>query len=178
MATNSGKIFEQDFKSSLPDYCLSIRLPDPPQSFTQRSDTKFSHKNPCDYILYDSNHNVLMPAELKTTKYKSMSFEDVNGDNTQNKMIHKHQILGLQSFAEYDGVVAGFFFNFRDDENNIQRLYFQNIDDFVDMTRKLSKKSFNELDLIISGNAVKISGEKKRTRYRWNIDEFFKDINN
>ena len=42
---NVGKQFELDFKNSIPDDCLLIRIPDPPQSFTQRNDTKFSKKS-------------------------------------------------------------------------------------------------------------------------------------
>ena len=40
---NFGKRFEDDFKSSLPDYCLIHRLRDSGQSFTnyaERSDNK------------------------------------------------------------------------------------------------------------------------------------------
>ena len=49
MASNVGKKFEEDIKKSIPDYCLTIRIPDPPQSFTKRSDTRFSVKNPFDF---------------------------------------------------------------------------------------------------------------------------------
>lgn len=175
MATNVGKKFEQDFKNSLPFYVLPIRLPDPPQAFAKRSDTRFSHKNPCDYILYDSKHRILIPSELKTTKYRSMSFDDINCGDKQNNMIHKHQILGLKKFSEYDYVIAGFFFNFRSEEHDIERLYFQRIEDFLNMISDINKKSFNEIDLCYH-NAVKIKGEKKRTRYCWNMDEFIENI--
>lgn len=177
MAKNSGKIFEEDFKKSIPDYCLLIRLPDPPQSFTQRSDTRFSKKNPCDFIMYDSKSRLLFALELKTTKYKSMSFDDINNSEEQNKMIHRHQIIGLTNYSKYDGVCAGFIFNFRDEKNNVERTYFQRIDDFNKMANKIDKKSFNELDLIVDGNAIKLCGEKKRTHYIWNIDEFLKNMN-
>ena len=40
------------------------------------------------------------------------------------------------------------------------------------------KKSFNELDLLTVGNAKKILGNKKRTRWSWSLDEFFKSYNN
>ena len=170
---NVGKIFEQTIKSSIPDYCLLIRLPDPPHSFTQRSDTRFSIKNPCDYICYDSKSKMIYFFELKTTAYKSMSFEDIDSKESQNKMIHAHQIEGLTKFSKYDGVCAGFFFNFRDEVNNMERTYFQNIIDFNKMCCSINKKSFNELDLIMN-NAIKIQGAKKRTRYTWDIDSFLK----
>lgn len=173
MASNVGKKFEEDIKKSIPDYCLTIRIPDPPQSFTKRSDTRFSVKNPFDFIVFDSKAGVLYCFELKTTKYKSMSFEDINSDEEQNKMIHKHQIIGLLKCSNYDNVKPGFIFNFRDEKNDEQRTYFQDVVSFNDMCKKIDKFSFNELDLL-TNNAIKISGNKKRTRYFWNIDEFLK----
>ena len=64
--------------------------------------------------------------------------------------------------------------NFRDEENDLQRTYFMNIKNFINMCGKIGKKSFNEIDLIMNG-AIKIIGEKKRKRYRWNIDKFLID---
>lgn len=169
MSVNSGKIFEQDIKYSIPEYCLTIRLPDPPHSFEKRSDTKFAHKNPCDYIVFDSQNKKLYCLELKTTKYKSMSFEDIDSNEKQNKMIHKHQIEGLLKFSKFDNVESGFLFNFRDEKNNVERTYYQDIDSFRNMCLKINKSSFNEMDLILY-DAIKINGKKKRTRYIWDID--------
>lgn len=176
MTKNVGKRFEEDIKSSVPDYCLLIRLPDPPHSFTKRSDTKFSVKNPCDYLLFDGSSRTLMPIELKTTKYKSISFEDINGDDQESRMVHKHQILGLLEMSKYNGVAAGFLFNFRDEKNDMERTYFQDINSFMSMINNIDKHSFNELDLLMN-NAKRINGQKKRTRYRWELDSFLKDMN-
>lgn len=170
MAKNTGKIFENAIKSSLPSYVLPIRLPDPPQSFVKRSDTRFSRPNPCDYVLWDSKHRILVPVELKTTKYKSMSYEDIDNNEGQSKMIHAHQIVGLQKFSKYDYVIAGFLFNFRDEKNDMERTYFQRIEDFISMTSKSDKKSCNELD-ILSNGGIKVIGSKKKVHYKWNIEE-------
>jgi len=170
---NVGKIFEDKFKESVPDYCLLIRLPDPPQAFTQRKDTRFSHKNPFDYIMFDTNSRTLFCLELKSTKNKSISFENIDTDEEQKRMIHRHQILGLKRCSEYRNITAGFLFNFRDENNNMERTYFQSIEDFYSMVRKLDKFSFNEIDLILN-NSIKIQGIKKRTRYIWDIDLFLK----
>lgn len=169
---NSGKKFEQQFKLSVPDYCLLQRLNDPPQSFTQSKTTKFSVKNPCDFFLFDSVSHILYCLELKTTKYKSMTFEDITSDKEQNKMIHKHQIMSLLEFSKYENVTAGLLLNFRDEDKKIERTYFQNISDFYSMSKIINKSSFNEIDLIMKGNAVKISGIKKRVNFVWDIDEF------
>ena len=89
MAQNVGKIFEIDWRSSIPSYCFVQRLWDQPQAFTQRADTRFSHKNICDYIFFDTRHQLLYLCELKTTKYRTIAFEDITVENPVNKMIHK-----------------------------------------------------------------------------------------
>ena len=119
MSKNVGKIFESDFKSSIPSNILIIRLNDSPQAFSKSKFTRFTHRTPCDFLLFDGI--TLYPVELKTTKYRSMSFEDVDDDEEQNKMIHKHQIIGLTEFSKYENVKAGFFFNVRDEDKNIER---------------------------------------------------------
>lgn len=168
--SNEGKKFELQFKNSVPDYCLIIRLNDSAQAFQKSNLARFTPKNKCDFVIFNSLSQVLYCLELKSTKYKSMSFEDIYSDEKQDKMIHRHQILGLKEFSEYKNVVAGFVLNFRDEINNMERTYFQNIKDFLKMCKSINKKSFNELDLIMAG-AIKLEGVKKRTNYTWNVEK-------
>ena len=174
---NTGKKFETQFKKSLPDYCFYQRIPDPPQSFVQSKATRFSVKNPYDCIVYNTVFRILYCIELKTTKYKSMAFEDIYSNEKQDKMIHKHQILGLAKASEYNGVVAGFFLNFRTEkeDNTLERCYFIKIENFLSMCNNIDKKSFNEIDLINNG-AIKVDGEKKRTNYVWDIEGLMNKI--
>lgn len=177
MAKNSGKVFEDSLKNSVnKDRCLLIRLNDQPQSFAKSA--KFSLKQPCDFLLFDSKTKLFMPLELKSTAYKSMSFENINENNPNSAMVHKHQILGLLEFAKYNGCCAGFLLNFRTESENVQRTYYISIQNFVDMCNKIGKKSFNELDLLTVGKAIKVEGTKKRTRYTWNIDELLDELSN
>ena len=169
---NVGKQFELDFKNSVPDNCILIRIPDPPQSFTQRDDTKFSNKNLCDFYCYDTFRKIFYAFELKSTKNKYISFEDITEEKPVKKMIHKHQIIGLTKYLQYNNVVSGFIYNFRDEKNNTERTYFQNIKDFNTMCKKINKFSFNEIDLLLN-NAIKIQGQKKRVHYKWDLQEFF-----
>ena len=170
MAKNEGKIFEDDFRSSTDkDRCLLIRLNDQPQSYAKTA--RFSLKPPCDFILYDSQTKLFVPLELKTTKYRSMSYENINEENPNNAMIHKHQLESLLEFSKYDGVKAGLLLNFRTDETKIQRTYYISIQNFLDMFQKINKKSVNEIDLLSIGKAIKVNGIKKRSRYIWNINE-------
>lgn len=174
---NSGKVFEDDFKSSTDkDRCLLLRLNDQPQSFAKTA--KFSLKPPCDFILYDSKTKLLIPIELKTTKYKSMSYEDINEENPNNAMIHKHQLEKLLEFSKYDGVKSGLLLNFRTEETNIQRAYYISIQNFLDMCQKINKKSVNEIDLLNVGNALKVEGTKKRSRYLWDINSLLDRLEN
>ena len=96
-------------------------------------------------------------------------------NDKSSKMVKYHQIESLTDMSKFDGIVAGFYFNFRDEKNNVERTYFQSITDFNRMMKEINKVSFNEMDLILY-NSVKISGERKRIHYKWNIDEFFKNI--
>ena len=173
MAKNEGKNFESIIKSNVPPYLKLIRIPDPPQSFTQRSDTSFSRKNPYDFEAFDSIHRISYSLELKTTSQKYLSYHTCERDEKEGKsaMISWHQIEGLTKASEYDNCIAGFFLNFRLD-NGDQLLYFMNIKDFNKYRKDTNKKSINILDISLNGG-IKINGEKLRKNYRWNLDEFF-----
>lgn len=172
---NVGKQFEKDFFSSVPSYCLLHRLKDSAQSYNNSANTRFTWDNPCDFFLYDSISHLFYPIECKSTKYKSISFQ-IDQNDKSSKMIKFHQIESLTDMSKYNGVIAGLILNFRDEKNNTERTYFQSIIDFNRMKKEINKTSFNELDLILY-NAIKINGEKKRVHYKWDIDEFLKNIN-
>lgn len=172
---NAGKVFESQFKKSIPDNVLLIRLNDSAQSFQKSNLARFTPKNPCDFIAFDTSNRILYAIECKSTKYKSIAFEDVESSVEQNKMIHAHQIDSLIKFGKYDSVVGCFIFNFRDEKNNMERTYYQDIDNFLKMIKSINKKSFNEIDLI-TGGAVKINGVKKRVHYIWNLKELFEKL--
>lgn len=174
MAKNVGKQFETTIKSNAPSYFKMIRIPDPPQSFTKRSDTKFSRKNPYDFEAFDSAHRISYSLELKSVAQKYLTFHTCEKDEKDNKSsnIQWHQIDGLTKASEYDNCLAGFMFNFRL-ENDEQLLYFMNIKDFNKFLKGTNKHSLNILDISLNGG-VKINGEKLRKNYRWNLDEFLK----
>lgn len=175
MAKNVGKIFEDSVKQSIPDHILTIRLNDSPQAFKQSNLTRFTPKNPFDYVCFDTKSRILFCLELKSTSNKYMSFEDINSDEEQNAMIHAHQIKGLLKCSDYSNVVSGFLLNFRLPENELT--YFMEVNQFQKMCESINKKSFNIMDLVLNG-AKKIDGFKKRTRWYWNLSEFFEYYNN
>ena len=168
--TNSGKQFEKDFSSSLPSYCYVHRLRDSAQSYNNSNSTRFAWDNECDFFIWDSNARIFYAIECKSTKYKSMSVQLDKEDKT-SKMIKIHQVDSLTDISKYNGVIAGFCLNFRDEKNNTERLYFMNIIDFNQMMKNIGKASFNEIDIVLH-NGIKILGNKKRIHFNWNLDEF------
>lgn len=169
---NEGKKFESVFKLCSPSYLKITRIPDPPQSFTQRDDTKYSKKNPYDFEVFDSLHRIQYSWELKTTSQKYLTYHTSEEDEKEKKgaNIQWHQIEGLTKASEYDNCTAGFMFNFRLD-NGEQLLYFMNIKDFNRFRKSTNKKSLNIMDISLNGG-IKIKGEKLRVNYRWDLDEF------
>lgn len=172
MAKNSGKNFESIIKANAPSYLKVTRIPDPPQSFTQREDTRFSKKNPYDYEAFDSLHRIQYCLELKSVSQKYVTYHTCENDEKEKKSanIQWHQIDGLTRASEYDNVTAGFLLNFRLDDGK-QLLYFFNIKDFNEFRKTVNKRSLNIMDVSLNGG-VKINGDKLRVNYRWNLDEF------
>ena len=144
MSKNTGKNFESVIKSNAPSYFKITRIPDPPQSFTQREDTKFSKKNPYDFEAFDSIHRIQYCLELKTVAQKYLTYHTSKEDEKKKKSanIQWHQIEGLTNASEYKNVIAGFLLNFRLDTGE-QLLYFLNIKDFNRFRNVTTKKSLN-----------------------------------
>lgn len=174
---NSGKIFEDDFRKSVdpkdPNIYL-LRLKDEAQSFQKSA--KFSHKNPFDFLVFDGNNGKLYGFELKTTKFKYMTFDDLSKNEEQGRMIHLHQIKSLINMIPKNNVNGGFLLNFRDEEENIEKTYYISIEKFCKMAATINKKSFNEEDLYEYGS-ICVKGIKKRTHYRWDIKNLLIEIN-
>lgn len=174
MAKNVGKVFEESIKQSIPDYILLIRLNDSPQAFKKSNLTRFTPRNPFDYICFNTNTKTLFCLELKSTSNKYMSYEDIYINEEQSGMIHAHQTKGLLRCSTYSNVVAGFLLNFRLPENELT--YFIEVNQFQKMCESINKKSFNIMDLVLYG-AKKINGTKKRTRWYWDLNDFFESYN-
>lgn len=167
---NVGKLFENDFSKSVPDYVKLYRLPDNAQSFNQSSNLRFSRKNPFDYILWDSMHKSLFTLELKTVAGKSISFERSKDEHGE---IHFHQIIGLTEWSKYDGIISGIIIEFR----KYCQTIFLPIDEFNKLVNLVDKKSFNIDDLDkLNIQYFIIPQHKVRTRYRYDVDCFLNNI--
>lgn len=168
MSQGVGKIFESQWKKSIPEDVMYFRIPDPPQSF--QNTARFSIKPPFDCFMFYKG--TLFCLELKTTKGKSFSVE-INKDD--KGMIHYHQIENLREYSKYGGIIAGLVLNFRVEDKGTEITYFISIKDFDNMMNKLGKKSFNAIDLI-KNNAIKIESTKKRTLFLYGVKDFIEKM--
>lgn len=170
---NPGKIFEDDFIKSVPDYCWHKRLNDNAASWGEGNKTRFASTNECDFLLYDCKSRTLSALELKSTQ-SSLTFwrKDFEDDGLKHSFnIKKGQILGLKKWSKFL-MNCGFVFNFRNNENRTLYVY---IIDFLNYTSVLNKKSINMND-VLQMNPKEIENTILRTHYRYNLDEFLKEI--
>ena len=107
--------------------------------------------------------------ELKTVSGKSISFERTKKDKGE---IHYHQIEYLKSCLNYKNIIPGLIIDFRGTDNT----WFLNIKEWDDLINPISKKSFNESDLISYSHPILISKKKLKVNYRYNIQRFIDDV--
>lgn len=162
-----GKVFEDNWKKSVPGNIWIYRPPDAAQSFNQSSNLRFSQKSPCDYMMFDGHHFFCL--ELKTVAGKSISFER---DKKDKGVIHYHQIEYLKSCLNYKNVIPGLIIDFRGADNT----WFLHIKEWDGLINSIDKKSFNESDLLSYSHPILISKEKLKVNYRYNIQQFIDDV--
>ncbi len=106
MTKNPGKEFEQQFKDAANEQGLYFyRIKDVNPMFLKKN-ARVS-KNDFDSFMYKKPY--LFALEFKSTGQKSISFSE--------KIIKKHQIEALEEASKYEGIIAGFIFNFRESDN-------------------------------------------------------------
>ena len=86
-------------------------------------------------------------------------------------MLRQNQIDGLKEASKHM-LVAGMLLNFRNENNDT---FFLLIDEYLDMMEFLNKKSFNIKDLESIG-ATRIKSEKKRTRYKYDVQSMINEL--
>ncbi|WP_124115292.1 Holliday junction resolvase RecU [Paenibacillus xylanexedens] len=178
MATNLGKVFEEDFQKSATQGAEKIfftRLKDtfiPPDLRNRVRVTK----NDYDCMMFAESH--LFTLELKSTKDKSISF--------QESVIKQHQIDKLSEANTYQGVISGFIMNFREPEN---RVFFIHIEAFLKYQNIAqnqikehtyrSKVNKSSISLAICEEiGIEIKGFKPRTRWHYHLKEFIMEAIN
>ena len=118
-------------------------------------------------MMFDGYHFFCL--ELKSVAGKSISFERTKNDKGE---IHYHQIEYLKSCLNYKNIIPGLIIDFRETDNT----WFLNIKEWDDLINSISKKSFNESDLISYSHPILISKKKLKVNYRYNIQRFIDDV--
>lgn len=172
---NMGKKFEQNFKTAVEQAkdgkIFIYRIKDTDTSYHHTETSKYTHENLCDYFMF--YEGVLYALELKSTCYKSIGFE--LDKKKPQKMIKAHQIEGLAKLIPYENIIAGFIFNFRDEEREDEQTYFMRIEDFNEFVVNTDKKSINAGDIVTYGG-IPVENEKKRKWFTYNVSKMIDDI--
>ena len=163
-----GKLFEEQWKRSIPEDVYYLRLKDNPSSFGKDSSfVRFTLNNPFDCLVF--YNGFLFPLELKSTSSKSISIQTKKEE--KGKMIKINQIEGLSKSNKYENIFSGFLFDFRESE----KTFWMGINDFLRFQEENNKKSINEKD-IIKYNAIDVEKEKKKTRYVFSVKKLIEDV--
>lgn len=170
---NEGKLFEEDVQQSCKEQDIFFyRIKDVNPMFL-KPNTRVS-KNDYDSFVYKKPN--LFPIEFKSTKSKSISYDD--------KIIKKHQIQALSDAVKYEGLIAGFIFNFRESDNFT---VFVHINDFLHIKylsenqikdhtykSKLNKSSIG-ID-ICKEVGIEVKHMKKKVRNRYYIKSLLDEL--
>lgn len=152
---NIGKVFEENFKKSVPEDTYYLRLHDSSIGFDiENSTQRFALKSPYDCILFRNGRMYCL--ELKSVKKGSISYVG------SGPMIKDNQIKELIRASQY-GCNAGFILNFRDTENT----YYLPIAHFEFIRQQSSKKSMNEND--VKQVSVLLPSRKLKVNYRYDL---------
>lgn len=146
---NMGKVFEKEFKDSVPADCFLERYKDDTSGF-------YGVSNPADFRLY--KFPVLILLELKTHKGKSLPLAK----------IRESQLKGMIRAVNYLGVYGGYMVNFRD----LEETYFLSVG-YVENFVKAGERKSIPIEFFRE-NGIRIPSEKKRTLYRYDLSSWLK----
>jgi recombination protein U len=157
---NAGKKFEEDFKKSAEKEMAIIRLYDPAASFGGGGEnTRFSHRNICDFIGY--SHPFMYLFELKSHLGKSVPFDKIitkESDKRLKKMVEHGKALGVKPFV---------VFNWRDVGNDTFAVHAFFVLSYIENApRKSIPYGWTE------EKGIKIKSKLKRVRYTYDINDF------
>ena len=156
---NAGKIFENDFISSVPPTAWHYRLRDTAGTWQGGEGARFSISNICDFILFNQGNLFLL--ELKSHKGKSLPFSCIK---------EKH-LEDLVKANEHQGIHSYMVINFRDTEETYA-VYAHRILKFMQESGKKSIPISYCRD-----NGLFIPQEKKKVHYRYGVDRLIGGVN-
>jgi len=157
---NEGKRFEEDFKKSVPEKYFIYRFKDGTANFkgTKNENVRFQAHNICDFQVVAENKVFLL--ELKS----------YNGVSIPLSGIRKTQLEEMLKASKYKSIEPYFMFNFRP----LQKVYAVKVENVQEFIEKAERKSIPVKWCIENG--VEIDGIKKKVRFKYNLESFFRDI--
>lgn len=158
---NSGKIFEQNFKASIPPDVFYYRLRDSTASFYGGGDgskIRFQAQNMCDCILF--GNQALFLCELKSHKGKSIPFS----------CIRQNQIEQLTAAAKFPFIIPALVIFFPD----VERCFSIGINDWNNLVDASKKKSANIAEIEPVGFEVEVT--KLKVNFRYNVANMMNDL--
>ncbi|WP_439647383.1 hypothetical protein [Aquibacillus saliphilus] len=170
---SEGKKFEEDLEKSANKqniFCFRVRDVNP---MLLKKGAKTA-KNKYDFLVYHKLY--LVPMELKSVKAKSISFDE--------SMIKDYQIKSLTEASTYRGVIAGFLFNFRIEDE--PKTYFIHINDFnaykniaENQLEHNYKSKVNRSSIpigICEEIGIEVKWRKPISRYTYYLNDLFNEL--
>lgn len=155
---NKGKIFEENFKRSVPNDIFYYRFKDGTGNWQHNDLVRFQASNICDCMLFDSKRLYLF--ELKSIQGKSIPFTNFR-DN---------QLKELSSAQCFNNIVPGVIIEF----STLNRAFFIEIANVMEYIQNGERKSIPLEYLEIEGIEVEVT--KLRINSRFNIKKLLEEI--
>ena len=161
-----GKVFEKNFQDSCKKQGIfCTRLRDNQLSFTTNEKTP---QQPYDCEIYD--YPYLACCELKATHLPSVSFEREKNQKVK-KMLHFHQIQGLEKASQHNGVFGLLIFDFQTSGVT----YALTIEKFLKFFNSTDKQSISEKD-VIALSPIIVDKKLLKVNYEYDIKELFAEL--
>jgi recombination protein U len=156
---NEGKLFEQDIKKSVSSEYWLYRFKDGTGNFAggKNENVRFQATNICDFLVMTNEYLFLL--ELKSHKGTSIPFN----------CIRENQIEEM-SKIEHLRVKSYFILNFRDKEKTYG-IEAKKLKEYIEISDRKSVP----FDWCRQ-NGIEITGERKKVRYKYNMNKFFNEI--
>lgn len=158
---NSGKIFERNFKASIPSDVFYYRLRDSTASFYgggDGSNIRFQAQNMCDNILF--GNRTLFLCELKSHNGKSVPFN----------CVRQNQIDQLTASAKFPFIIPVLVIFFPD----VERCFAVHINDWNNLVDASTKKSANVAEIAQAGFEVGVT--KLKVNFKYDVAKMMNDL--
>ena len=158
---NSGKIFEKNFKASIPQDVFYYRLRDSTASFYgggDGSNIRFQAQNMCDCVLF--GNRTLFLCELKSHNGKSIPFS----------CVRENQIEQLTKAAKFPFIIPALVIFFPD----VEKCWAVHINDWNNLVDASKKKSANIAEIAQAGFEVGVT--KLKVNFKYDVQTMMKDL--